>query len=356
MSDITIKIIARRALLVLSVFALTACGLIKDRSGEYNAAETSQRITVPEGYSDLKIGSRYPIPNVDRKAASSDQEGYELPKPPNATAALSADPYLVESIEDQTWLRLYSSPGKVWPMLDFFWQEQGVKTSQQLIQQGYVMTQAIAESSPLYELVRESGMTGQVALLANLLQGVRRNTAELQVKLVPAGAVLTEASWSKAASLPKVETKILNAVGEFVSSDVQRNRHSLLANDISGEPRVFLLEDDQGGKYLKLNLSYLRSWREVGKALKASEVLVSDIDQSQGKYFVSYLSRDELDSWFSTEEHRQEKAKEHNFSIEISGSALEQADAYEVRVKALNDSFDSNTATELLTIIFEHIS
>ena len=61
MSDITIKIIARRALLVLSVFALTACGLIKDRSGEYNAAETSQRITVPEGYSDLKIGSRYPI-------------------------------------------------------------------------------------------------------------------------------------------------------------------------------------------------------------------------------------------------------------------------------------------------------
>ncbi len=346
-------------IMVLSlVMTMSACGLIKDRSGEYVDADPGKRIVIPQGYSDLKIGSRYPIPHIESSRVLD--QGAELPRPPNATAALSTEPYLVETVGEQTWLRLYSSPGKVWPLLDFFWQDQGIDLREQQIQQGYVITRAVPLDSPLYRLVQDNSRQSleAFALHAKLVQGVRRNTAELQLRIVQpgAGAGVTNALWAQLDAQPQLEAALLTSIGEFTSSDALRNRHSLLANDISSEPRVFMLEDDSGDSYLKLKLNQLRAWNEVGKALTAAKVLVSDIDQSQGTYFVSYLREEELGSWFLTEARRANKLTEQNYSVRLIPSEPASIDVFEVRVEALNDKVESEHVHELLSLIFEHIS
>ena len=343
-----------KACIALLAISVSACGLIRDRSGEYAGALPGKALTVPEGYSDLKIGARYPIPPIETKK-SIVQEGYELPKPPSATAALSKAPYVVESLENLNWLSLFAPPGKIWPLLDFYWQENGVKLDQQRIQQGVVLTQAIPVSSPLAKIVDGSSVM-PVSIYARLVQGVRRNTSELHVRLVPPGLELNDSAWGSAISDSAIETDLLNDIGRFVTSEASRNRHSLLANDINGEPRVFMKEDAQGEQYLQLNLSFLRAWSEVGKALKASEVLVSDVDQSKKKYYVSYLDKEALDSWFISEAQKADKAMERNFEISVDAANADQDDVYEVRVKIMNDAFEPATVNELLTAIFEHIS
>lgn len=338
---------------------LEGCGLIQDRSGEYATADPGQRLTVPVELSDLKIGSRYPIPEVTSQTKVS-VEGYELPRPPSTTTALSVEPYLVETVGDQTWLSLYSSPGKIWPLLDFYWQENGVTVAKQFIQQGYVSTDMITASSPIFELIQNDVPTalGSYAIQAKLTQGVKRNSTEIQVRLVASNSdkTLSDASWLELESQAKVEAALLESIGRFISSDELRNRQSLLANDISGEPKVFLRDEVEGGKYLHLKLSYLRALNEIGKALEASDVLLSDTDQTEGKYFVSYLSEDELDSWLSTEANRAEKRLERNLEVSVKEVEYESEKIIEVRVKSLNDEFDTETEDDLLTIIYEHIS
>jgi len=346
-------------ILLASLFVLlNACGLIQDRSTEYALAEAGNPISIPAPLLDAKINSRYPIPTVSNKR-NLDQS-YELPKPPNATAALKTAPYMIETVDGQTWLRLYTSPGKIWPLLDFFWADYGVKVAREEISEGFMVTEAFElNQSSKHSLVADLDKymaepidVQGAAFQAKLVQGVRRNTAELQIRSLPRNTpVATE--WVSSAMVPGLEEGLLNLIGEFVTSDALQNRYSLLANDIGGESRVRLLKTDSGESYLQLNLSFQRAWNELSKALVAAGVIVSDIDVSERRYFVSYLSNDDITDWYRSDEQSEEKGKERNFSI-----ILKQVsdDHVEVKVEILNDDLDPEKASELLSLVFEHIS
>jgi outer membrane protein assembly factor BamC len=338
------------------LFMVTGCGFIQDRSSEYIGADVGKPILIPSTHSDLKVGARYPIPELENKRALSDS--FELPKPPNATAALNTQPFMVETVGDQTWLRLYNSPGKVWSLLDFFWSDHGVDIERQQIQQGYVLTKPIEPGTSFHAaLERTIPVTKPLALQAKLTQGVRRNTAELQVRVVEAGEYRAGLEWLKPDS-KNVSTQkdILEMIGRFVTGDELQDRYSLLANDIGGASRVFLLEDEAGRGYLKLKLGFQRTWSELGKALDSAEVLVADLDQSEARYYISYLNEEALSAWFQTEEQKKLLKAERNFALVVSPAADSDEDEYEVRVEVLSETADPEVGAELLAIIFEHIS
>jgi len=343
---------------------LGACGIIKDRSSEYSEAKIGKTLVIPAGYSDNNINSSYPIPVINNKRALDEE--FELPKPPNATAALDSGPYVIETVEGQTWLRLFTAPGKVWPLLDFFWTEFGIKVEREVISEGFVATHQIdsnksddpkASSTTLSDaLSKKFNKTYDLEgarFQAKLEQGVRRNTSEIQLRALTQGHVSSSDEWVSVAVNSELENNVLILIGEFITSDALQNRYSLLANDIGGDSRIHLLQDDSGQSYLKLNLLFQRAWNEVGKSLALAGVIVSDLDVSEKTYFVSYLNEDDIDNWYSTSDSIQEKGKEHNFSIKLEEG--ENGDVF-VRVEILNEKFDSQLANELLSLIFEHIS
>jgi uncharacterized lipoprotein len=364
-----------RFILLSTFIFLTACGAIQDRSSEYAEAVAGQSLVIPEKYSDFKINSRYPIPQVTNKRLLSDS--FELPKPPNATAALNVEPFLIESVEGQTWLRLYTSPGKVWPFLDFFWSEYGVQVKNENISQGFVVTNTMtgslsatekdASDQPTSLATALSNSSGQVfdingmAFQAKLSQGLRRNTAELQIRVLQ-GLDERSNEWTRDISHPELAEAMLKLIGEFITSDELENRYSLLANEIGGEPKVHILKDKDSSRYLKLNLSFQRAWNELGKALESAGVIVSDLDVSAQQYYISYLSEDELDSWYRTAESKSEMREERNFvlTLEAKTDSIEpsaSSSSYiEVRIEALHESLDAETANELLDLLYEHIS
>jgi len=345
-----------RCILALSLLNVASCGIIKDRSTEYAQAEQGRELVVPETYSAQKLRPRYPIPEIEN--ARSIPEQFELPEPPNATAALDNDPFTIESVNDQTWLRLYTAPGKVWPLLDFFWAKHGIKVAYEEIAKGFLVTESYDPSgsnaslkSDLQASDNVTELVGGITFQAKLNQGIRRNTAELQIRALSSDVVTNK--WQKESGNVQLEQAMLTLIGQYITSDSLDNRHSLLANDIGGESRVRLLKSDSGEGYLELLLSFDRAWSEIKKALSSAEVLVSDFDRSVGTYFVSYIQEEDMTAWYDISASEIEKRKERNISLQLEET---EEGKTTVRVKILNPQFEVEKQDELINLIFEHIS
>ena len=345
-----------RCVLAFSLINVTACGIIKDRSTEYAHAEKGQELVVPEPYSAQKLRPRYPIPAIEN--ARSIPDSYELPEPPNATAALDSEPFSIETVNGQTWLRLETAPGKVWPLLDFFWAKHGVNVVYEEISKGFLVTESFDSSennfslkNDLLESANPVVLGNNVTFQAKLKQGIRRNTAELQIRALDHN--VTKNKWQVPAVNAQLEQAMLLLIGQYITSDTIDNRHSLLANDIGGESRVRLLKDDASEGYLELLLSFERAWSEINKALTSAEVLVSDLDRSTGTYYISYIQEEDMTAWYDLSASETEKRQEKNLSLELK--EIEKGKTT-VRVKILNPQFDLEEQEALISLIFEHIS
>ena len=347
-------------LVVLLGLNLSACGIIiGDRSNEYMTEGAGVKLQIPEGLSQDKIKPLMPVPEITATRAL-DQE-FKLPGPPDATAALNIEPYAIETVAGQTWLHLYTSPGKVWSLLDFFWSEYALTAQYENISTGYVHTKRLTKSAKNEVLIKALENTEYQPLVvegmsfqAKLSQGVRRNTSELQVRVVPPShddKPIKE--WQEESLNAKLEAALLKLIGDYVTSDELENRYSLLANNIVGESRVRLLTDKTGDEYLELQLSFERAWSEIGKALKLAEVVVADIDRGQHVYYVSYVTKEEMSRWYHLGSVDDEKSKEQNLAVYLEAG---EEGHIQVRIKILNPKFDAEKQNELLNIIFEHIS
>lgn len=343
-------------LLLFLVLCLSACGVIQDRSTDYLQASSSPIITFPEGLSDENVQVLYPVPDISNKRSLSKK--YELPRPPNVTAAFEQAPYLVEELDGQVWLRVYTSPGRVWPMLDAFWRDKGITIAQENIANGYVVTQPLVDSSRLQQALGEKNMAtfslDDLYFQAQLTQGIRRNTSEIKLRVMDSQSENASIDdWHIDAENIERGKAILTVLGEFISSDAMQNRHSLLANTIGGDSRVQLLQSEAGESYLLINLSFQRAWNELEKAMKAADILVSDKDLSAKKYFISYLNASEIKGWYLSESAIFEKRNERNFSLTLE--ELPQG-GIKVEVEQLNEALAPAVKKDLLDLVYEHIS
>tara|TARA_R110001592_G_scaffold120444_1_gene324693 strand:+ start:992 stop:2029 length:1038 start_codon:yes stop_codon:yes gene_type:complete len=344
-----------RILLLVSVTILSSCGLIQDRSSEYIKATPSTEITIPEGLSDRNIQSQYPIPLINNKRPLATE--YELPKPPNATAALDDAPYTIDQVNDQLWLRLYLAPGKVWPLLDAFWQEYQIDTIEENISNGFVVTNILNDTSKLNEsLLANSKQNFNLEgayFQATLAQGIRRNTSEIKVRVIDSLDSQPSKEWQKKPVDIERDKAVLELMGSFITSDALQNRYSMLANTIGGESRIQLLQNSNGQNYLLMSLSFQRAWNELEKAIIASKVVLSDKDISAKTYYISYINQSEISQWYFSEDDVSEKKLERNFSL-----TLKETDrgTITVEIEQLNENLEPTLKNDILDLIFEHIN
>jgi outer membrane protein assembly factor BamC len=344
-----------RILLLVFVMILSSCGLIQDRSSEYIKATPSTDIAIPEGLSDRHIQSQYPIPLINNKRPLATD--YELPKPPNATAALDDAPYTIDQVNNQLWLRLYLAPGKVWPLVDAFWQEYEIETIQENISKGFVVTDILNDTSKLSEALfsdsKQRFSLDNIYFQASLSQGIRRNTSEIKVRVIDSLGESPANIWQKTSVDIERDKAVLELMGSFITSDALQNRYSMLANSIGGESRIQLLQNSSGQNYLLMALSFQRAWNELEKAFVASEVVIADKDISQKTFYISYINESDISQWYFSDENISGKKLERNFSLTL---IEEDNGTITVEIEQLNKSLEPSLKNELLDLIFEHIS
>ncbi len=340
----------------LMALILQGCGLIQDRSSEYARAPVSKPITIPAELSDNKVQSQYPVPEISNRRPINSK--FELPKPPNATSIVDEAPYVVEVLDDQIWLRVYSAPGKVWPLLDAFWREYEIETAHEDISSGFVVTKTFDASKKLQQALSNKSSAEVVLensyIQTQLTQGLRRNTSEIKLQVLPAsGTEQPLKSWQSGTHDINKDKALLELIGAFITSDALQNRYSLLANSIGGTSKVQLLKNEAGDNYLLIHLSFQRAWNELEKALKSAEIVVADKNFSSKHFYISYLNASEISGWYYSESRINEMKRERNFTLILENLP---DGSIRVNIEQNNEKLDPSLKNEILDMVFEHIS
>lgn len=339
--------------------AISGCAFIGDRSAEYKDAEDGKPLIVPSNLSSEKISERFRIPQSHSNNVAEGK--YVLPQPPDATASLSEDPYLIKQFSGDAWLELPMSPSKAWPLIDAFWVRYGLDHHVESVAEGYFSSETLDDSDSHQGLIEDLESTSHntvviegVSFQTRLRQGIKRNTSEVQVRaLLPDAPYALRTKWQSKTVTPSIERSLLELLGETITGEQSGLRYSLNATDLGDESLVKQLDDEAGYPYLEIKLDYDRAWVEVLDALEAGPAYISSEEKDQGVFTVSYLNDEEINSWYTLESSFSELKKEKNIELKFysQGPGL-----MHVRAKLLSDKLDPSAVREIIELVFEYLS
>ena len=342
--------------LVLIFSTLAACGVIRDRSNDYIHAERGEHVKIPEWYKSSSVEARYPIPPIDNKRSLPDE--YFLPEPPDATIIILAENYVIESLEDQTWLLVNETPGRIWPSLDHFWEENGIDVEFENPRLGLMQTELVGLNLLSNQLLDRLGIVGSdagspLALQARLGQGVKRNTTELQVRVLEtvSGEQQFE-GWSAMPGNSEAENKLLEVISSYLENSQSYRSYSLLAHDIGGTSKVALVSDPGVAPYLKLDLSFARAWSSASKALRGANINVADLDRSEGVFYLDYGQEEESTNWFWGLFSSEEVRPEYNLVLKLE----KEGSGYLLKVSKAQGEITRVEGMEILNLLLDNIS
>ena len=342
--------------LALIFSILAACGVIRDRSNDYVLAENGEHVKIPEWYKSSNIEARYPIPPIDNKRSLPDE--YVLPGPPDATIIILAENYVIEFLEDQTWLLVNETPGRIWPSLDHFWEENGINVEFENPRLGLMQTELVGLNLLSNQLLERLGIVGSDAdssliLQARLGQGVKRNTTELQVRVIEtkSGEQQFE-GWSAMPGNVDAENKLLEVISSYLENSQSYRSYSLLAHDIGGVSKVALVSEPDTAPYLKLDLSFARAWSSTSKALRGANIDVADLDRSEGVFYLDYNQEEEDTSWFWGLFSSDEVRPEYNFVLKLE----KKGSGYLLKVSKAQGEITKVEGMNILNLLLDNIS
>ncbi len=253
-------------LIVAAAVALSGCGrdgYYYDRSDEYQAAEMSQPLELPDARNSSRYQDAMPVPE-----ASNDfvvEGDFEVPRPqPLAGSRDENLPYVeLREAGSDRWLLVNAAPGGVWPQLQGFVESRGLTTTSLDASQGRIVTD-------------EADF--------RVRQGLRSGTSEVRC------------------NAPGTAGQCLTALQGYLDSrSAQAGGVSLAAQSLSQEERVRLLKRDDRWQ-LQLALGIDRAWSELHYQLtnnftSEGRKLV-DQNRSAGDFLIDYTPRNEDGGWF----------------------------------------------------------
>ncbi len=343
--------------LVFIILTLAACGVIRDRSNDYLLAEGGDSVKIPEWYKSSSVEARYPIPPIDNKRSLPEE--YVLPGPPDATVIILAENYVIESLEEQTWLLVNETPGRIWPSLDHFWEENGIDVEFENPRLGLMQTELVGLnllSNQLLERlgIEDSEASSPLVFQAKLGQGVKRNSTELQVRVFETKSGKQEfEGWSAMPGDPDAESQLLEVISSYLENSQSYRSYSLLAHDIGGVSKVALISEPEADPYLKLDLSYARAWSSTSKALRGANITVADLDRSEGVFYLDYGQEEESTNWlvglFSSDD---EVRPEYSFILKLE----KEGSGYLLKVSKSQGDITTVERMEILNLLLDNIS
>ena len=172
-------------------------------------------------------------------------------------------------------------------------------------------------------------------------------------------------AWAPRPPEPDLEAEMLGRLMLFLGrgdAPAAASAGVAAAGDGASEPRARLVDDAEGGKYIRLNEEFSRAWRLVGRALDRGGFTVIDLDRSRGLFLVRYIDSDESASeerswlsrlafWSSSEDTGPPEDVEFRIVLESGGEARTR-----VVVQDEEGGRDaSGSADRLLTVLAEHL-
>lgn len=282
------------ALAAVSVLAAGCSGFVPPRAPAPADPDTPWRrdtnvssLEVPPDLSSSGVRDAYPVPGVRPR---------EVVLPPVEGMRIERDGRL-------RWLVAEAEPADLWPGIRDFWQRQGFVLETDDAQVG-VMETGWAEKRAnlpvggvrrMLERLKRSAYTYAVRdrFRTRVERGAEPGVTEIYVTHNGAHEEVRGDSyaWAPRPSDPTLEAQMLGRLMHFLAQE-EAPAGGSAATAAGGAALVEVADDPAGGKYIRLDEDFDRSWRLVRRALDRAGFTVNDLDRSRGFFLVRYIDAD----------------------------------------------------------------
>jgi len=358
---------------LLLAVATSGCSLVEDRSERYVNAEEGDALVLPETAEPSNFTEIMPIRRIDAADAGK-MYSSDIPRPPDMTSEILEENYVVEELDGKAWLLVNDVPGRIWPAVTAYMNEQGLGVAYDNPQLGLLQSEVANFSMRARELLELSSEPAELnsaevraVLQARIAPGVRRKTTEIQVRKLTSDDGAAEDSSGQGTVWPKglvpwkgtadpsteeleLQKRLLANLGEFLKAREESKSFSRAASGMEAKPLVKLVSENETAKAIYMDLDYGRSWAEVNRALVESDIAVVDLNRSEGWFFVDFRTADERDpGWFSWFSDKEKPRHTHTVSL------AEQGGQVHVTVETADNYSGDRGSEDLLTQLFDYL-
>lgn len=368
----TRKFVAFRPLAIASglllAVATSGCGVLEDRSERYVNEKEGDSLELPEKADSSRFSQIMPVRQIN-SADASKMYPSDIPRPPDMTSEILEENYVVEELDNRVWLLVNDVPGRIWPAVTAYMNDQGLGVAHDNPQLGLLQSELANFSMRARELLElpsepaeATAAEPKVVLQVRIAPGVRRKTTEIQVRKLTSQNPATEgAAWPdeliswRGVSEPTAEQlalqkRLLAGMGEFLKAREENKSFSRAASGMVAKPLVKLVSEGDKAQSIQMDLDYGRSWAEVNRSITESHIEVVDLNRSEGWLFVDARTAEERDpgwfSWFSDKE----KAR-HTHTINLS----DRDGRVQVTAEEAEGYAGDKRAEDLLTKLFDYL-
>lgn len=299
---------------LMLVLTAAGCGVIEDRTERYVDAPEGTPIELPESADKSRFNQLMPVRQIST-ADSGRMYAGELPEPPDMTSEILQENYVIEVVDDEIWLLVNDVPGRLWPAVTTYMNQQGLGVAYENPQLGVLQSELVNYSKRARNLLgladNPEGEEDMLAVQAKVSPGVRRKTTEIQFRSFSPGdgEVDQLVTWNEnvTRSAQQLETsrQLLTDLSDFLKAREDSKSYSRAALAMPVEPLVRLVSEGEVAQRIEMKLDYGRSWGEVRRAIEEAGFPVMDLNREEGYFFVDGRSESDKDpgwfSWFSDE-------------------------------------------------------
>lgn len=344
---------------LISVLTLAGCSLMEDRTERYVKAPEGKPIEVPGSADKSRFSQRMPIRDISAADSGRMYVG-ELPEPPDMTSEILQENYSIETVDDQIWLVVNEVPGRLWPAVTTYMNQQGLGVAYENPQLGLLQSELVNYSKRARSLLELSDSPEteepRLAVQVRVAPGVRRKTTEIRMRSFEVGdggpdqLVAWDEDASRSPQQLQTSRKLLTDLRAFLKSREDSKSYSRAALGMPVEPLVRLISEDDTATRIEMKLDYSRSWNEIRRALEEAEITVIDLNREQGYFFVDARPRSEQEpGWFSWFSDAPEPVHSHDL-------ILEREDDLVVVTASRNAGYSGEgSSAALLSGLFEYL-
>lgn len=317
---------------LMLVLTAAGCGVIEDRTERYVDAPEGTPIELPESADKSRFKQVMPIRQIST-ADSGRMYAGKLPEPPDMTSEILEENYVIEEVDDEIWLLVNDVPGRLWPAVTAYMNQQGLGVAYESPQLGLLQSELVNYSKRARTLLglpdNPEGEEEMLAVQAKVSPGVRRKTTEIQFRTFNAGdsSVDQLVPWNENAtrSAQQLETsrQLLTDLSEFLKAREGSKSYSRAALAMPVEPLVRLVSEDEVAQQVELKLDYGRSWGEVRRAIDEAGFPVIDLNREEGYFFIDGRSESDKGSgWFSWFRDKPEPVRTVDLTLDQQGDRV----------------------------------
>lgn len=277
-------------------------GLVRDRSQDYEKAESRARLEIPPHLQARQMSEQLVVPDVGTTATRR-TEAFEAPRPEFFYVDTGSERVNLTRLGDEKVIVVDEPMDRVWGRVQDFWHYNGVEMSHIDPQQGLMETDWIRVDGKEYSFadrwIRTLTFQDTDQATRNKLRiAVRPDPEDLQRTEISIDHVaypweqqVDDIDWDGDATDVGYESEMMFEMLRYLSKTTgETSAQSLLAIQQKETAQPLLGRDSRGNPMLKIEAPIDDAWVLVSDALDAANMDVGTRDQASGIFYISYTS------------------------------------------------------------------